>query len=344
MVEAGQWRITRPEIKTHAGFRLNALVSLLPNASWGRLAAEFLAAKSDPSELQVFSNTILGQGWNPPGQEIDEASLAARAEPFDLDRIDPGIVLLTCGVDVSDDKLDAVVCGWSKLNECFVVERGQIWGSPTDPGVWSELDALLAARFPHPYGGELRMAVTVIDSGFLTDEVYRFCAPRLRRRVFAAKGVSGTRPPFSLTKARASIGERTIRLALIGIDSCKEQIFQRLEHGRSIRFSDTLTPDFYEELGAERRVVRFTRGQLVRRFEKKTRHLRAEALDCLCYCFSGRAALRGVSLEQLEQQLRNPSHPPGAPPADEPVDDAVAAQRERVKDWWKPRQHEGDWF
>lgn len=38
MVSAGRWRATRPEVAGHAGFRMNALVSLLPNASWGRLA------------------------------------------------------------------------------------------------------------------------------------------------------------------------------------------------------------------------------------------------------------------------------------------------------------------
>ena len=45
MVTAGRWRVTRPDVKGHAGFRLNALVSLLANASWAKLAAEFLAAK-----------------------------------------------------------------------------------------------------------------------------------------------------------------------------------------------------------------------------------------------------------------------------------------------------------
>ena len=72
MVEAGRWRATKPEVKGHAGFRLNALVSLLTNASWARLAAEFLAAKEDPAELQVFSNTILAQGWSTPAM-MDES-------------------------------------------------------------------------------------------------------------------------------------------------------------------------------------------------------------------------------------------------------------------------------
>jgi Phage terminase large subunit (GpA) len=44
------------------GFRLNALVSL-HNARWGVLAAEFLAAKDDPSRLKPFVNTALAEPW-----------------------------------------------------------------------------------------------------------------------------------------------------------------------------------------------------------------------------------------------------------------------------------------
>ena len=54
MVAEGRWRATRPEVRGHAGFRLNALVSLHANAAWGKLAAEFLAVKDDPTGLQTF--------------------------------------------------------------------------------------------------------------------------------------------------------------------------------------------------------------------------------------------------------------------------------------------------
>lgn len=60
MVAAGDWRATAPDVKGHAGFRLNALVSLLANASWGKLAAERRAAKADTDLLRVFVNTITG--------------------------------------------------------------------------------------------------------------------------------------------------------------------------------------------------------------------------------------------------------------------------------------------
>jgi phage terminase large subunit GpA-like protein len=53
------------------------------------LAAEFIAAKSDPAELQTFVNTILAQGWREAGDEVDDASLMKRAEPFDLNHVPP---------------------------------------------------------------------------------------------------------------------------------------------------------------------------------------------------------------------------------------------------------------
>ena len=116
MVEAGRWRATAPEVQGHAGFRINALVSPLANASWGRLAEEYLATKDDPQGRQVFHNTILAQGWRAPGVEIDEASLASRAEAFDLDNIPAEVLLLIAGVDVQQDRIEVTVVGFTKTN------------------------------------------------------------------------------------------------------------------------------------------------------------------------------------------------------------------------------------
>ena len=95
MVGRGVWRITQPTVAGHAGFRINALVSLLANASWGKLAAEFLWAKHDTDELRTFVNTILGQGWRDEGEEVDEALLQGRGEPFSLETI-PGLNSTLC--------------------------------------------------------------------------------------------------------------------------------------------------------------------------------------------------------------------------------------------------------
>ena len=77
----------KPHVERHAGYRLNALVSTLANASGGKLAAEFINAKKQPNILQVFGNTILAQGWQDAPEENQEAVLAARAEPFGCPRM-----------------------------------------------------------------------------------------------------------------------------------------------------------------------------------------------------------------------------------------------------------------
>ena len=139
MVSRGRWRPLRPEAAGHAGFRLNALVSLLANASWGKLAAEFIAAKEDPSELQVFANTVLAQGWREAGAEIDEAALVARAEPFGLDRIPEQVLCISAGVDGQDDRLEVTLAGWTRAGVCFVLGHVVLWGSLDDDTTWFEL-------------------------------------------------------------------------------------------------------------------------------------------------------------------------------------------------------------
>jgi hypothetical protein len=48
----------------------------------------------------------------------------------------------------------------------------------------------------------------------------------------------------------------------------KTVIFDRLQRGRSIRFSHTLELSYFEQLAAEKRIVRYKRGRPVRRFER----------------------------------------------------------------------------
>lgn len=99
MVDRGRWRATKPEVKGHAGFRVNCLISPHHNARWSRLAADFLQAKRSPEALQPFINTILGQPWKTEGEDLDEHELFGRREPFTLDRLPPEVLWLTAGVD-----------------------------------------------------------------------------------------------------------------------------------------------------------------------------------------------------------------------------------------------------
>lgn len=302
MVEAGEWRITRPSVHGHAGFRLNALVSPLANASWGKLAAEFLVAKHDPAELQVFVNTILAQGWRESGAELDEDKLMSRAEPFDLDHIPEEVLILTAGCDVQDDRLEITVCGWTREGACVVLGHFLIIGSPDDDTTWAEVDELLRSKWKHPYGGELKIDAMAIDSGDggATDKVYAFAFPRAGRKVFATKGMAGQRPSMQLGgKVKGG------RVWIVGVDTLKAQIYSRCERAQGMRFSNALEKVWFEQLASERRVVRYKRGHPVRVFERIVGR-RNEALDCVVYAFAARAALQ-IPLDQRADELRSPA-------------------------------------
>ncbi|CAA2104960.1 hypothetical protein MBUL_02956 [Methylobacterium bullatum] len=297
MVEAGRWRATKPEVRGHAGFRLNALVSGLANASWAKLATEFVAATGHPDKLQTFVNTILAQGWRESVEELDEAGLASRRERFGLDAIPEAVLTVTVGIDVQDDRLELTFLGHSRT-ETFVLAHTVIWGGSLDDSTWHECDELLKSRWQHPMGGTLGVDAAVIDSGDggVSDFVTSFTRPRFSRKIMAGKGVSGFQRPAiqkSQTKGTA--------LFIVGVDALKAQLLSRLSRGRDIRFSDTLELRYFEELTSERRVVRYKNGRPERAFERITGR-RAECLDCFIYGLAAKGLL-SLDLDRREAEL-----------------------------------------
>jgi phage terminase large subunit GpA-like protein len=280
------------------------LVSLIAQASWGTLAREFIAAKEDPEQLQAFVNTILAEGWSEAGAELDETALQGRAEQFGLDNIPREVLVVTAGVDVQDDRLECTIAGWSRDGICFVLGHVVIWGSVEDDSTWIELDELLQTKWRHPLGNRIGIDASAVDSGDNTDKVYSFCFPRLRRRVMAIKGMAGPRPSLKVSVGKIKGGGR---LWLVGVDTLKATLFNKLSRGIGIRFSNSLEAAYYDQLASEKRVVRYSRGQPHRRFER-IGGKRAESLDCLIYATAARAGAP-VQLDAREAALGNAERP-----------------------------------
>lgn len=313
MLLAGRWRATRPEAgSSHAGFRINALASVLPNAAWGKLAAEYERAKDDTDTLKVFVNTVLGEPWREQADEVDETALAGRVEAFDLDRIPAEVLAVTVGADVQDDRIEATILGHGRDGTVFVVAHVVIWGSPLDNDTWAEVDRLLRQRWQHPHGGSLKVDAAVFDAGDggHYDAVMAFCNARLGRRILAGKGAAGfARPAIQASRTKKG------RLFIIGVDGLKTQIINRLARGRTIRFSHTLDATYFEQLASERRAVRTVRGRPTARFERKP-GARAESLDALVYGLAAKAALtlNAAAFEQRLAEVSNRLPPPRLPP------------------------------
>lgn len=306
MVAAGQWRATQPHVRGHAGFRMNALISLHTNAAWGKLAVEFVQAKDDPTTLQTFVNTILGQGWRSAGDELAEDELMARAEPFGLAAVPAEVLAVTVGVDVQHDRLEVTYLGWTEGGVALVLGHLVIWGQYDAEETWAELDGLIGARFPHALGEKIGVDACAIDAGdgVSMHHVTAFATPRTRRKVLAIKGAPGNRPMIERAGSTTKTGAR---LWIIGVDTVKQQLFGRLAQAGSFRFSADLPPVWFEQLASERSVVRYTRGQLTRSFVRIPGR-RAEALDCVVYAFAARGLLN-LDYDQRRADLSTEAAP-----------------------------------
>lgn len=307
MVAAGRWCATAPAVKSHAGFKINALVSPHHNARWGKLAAEFLEAKKSPETLQTFTNLVLGEPWKTEGEDLDEHALFQRREAFTLPTMPEDVLFLTAGVDCQDDRLELVLMGHGR-SDLFILDHRVLWGAIDGDAVWQDLDSLLRERWTHPKGGTIGIDACAIDSGDggHIDIVHGFTRPRFGRRVVSIKGVAGFSRPF-LQRS----GSKGAPLWLVGSDAVKSQLFNRLSRGEGVRFAETLEPVFFEQLTSERRVVRYTHGKPVARFER-VKGKRAETLDATVYAWAARQIV-GQNVERRAEELETKAAPQRAP-------------------------------
>ena len=302
MLLGGQWRAEMPENKSNiTGFHLNELYS--PWTSWPKIVSEFLKAKQMPETLKTWVNTTLGETWEERGETIEEGSLLARLENWG-DDAPMGVVFITAGVDVQNDRLELEIVGFGRGLESWSLDYKVIHGDPARSEVWSDLDNILEKTIKHESGVELRIACVCIDSGgHHTGSVYEYCKKRQLRRVFAVKGASIPGKPIV---SRPSTSNRMkVKLFSIGTDTAKEMIYSRLKiikigAGYS-HFPADRDEDYFKQLTAEQVVTRYHKGYPVRRWEKP-KGRRNEALDCRVYAL---AALYIINpdLEQLHDKM-----------------------------------------
>lgn len=215
-------------IRNHVrSFFVNCWAS--PWISWADVMQEWVDAKGDPEREKVVVNTRFGEPYERTRSYDDIDKLMARREPYNAELPD-GVLILTAAVDVQDNRLEYEIVGWGEEEECWGIKKGIILGAPDTPAVWRQLDEQLDREYHFADGTGLLVARTFIDSGGrYTSEVYRYSLLRLARQRFAVRGSSTMGVPIihKYSKAQAYRG-RTIPLVLIGTDSGKQYVMDRL--------------------------------------------------------------------------------------------------------------------
>ena len=320
MVERGEWRSTAPGNGKHIGFHIWAAYSYSPNASWSNLVEEFLDAKHDAEQLKTFVNTVLGETWEDEyASKIGADSLMERAAKEIYKQHCPPVegLALTIGCDVQDDRLSLSVWAWGREEEGWLVDRIKLYGSPSRPEVWKQLDEVLGKPYTNEAGDELRVLSCAIDSGgHHTQEVYHYARERAALGVIAIKGMGqkGKPPLGKASKVDVNFKGKALKkgaqLFPVGVDGVKSLLFGRLKHNDVgpgyLHFYPTITTDYFEELTAEKQILRFRNGFPERIWVKKSQSPN-EALDELNYAYAALHRLyqkfdRRSIWDQLERQ------------------------------------------
>ncbi|MEX3625782.1 phage terminase large subunit family protein, partial [Viridibacillus arvi] len=218
----GEWIAKYPE-NMKRGFHINALAS--PWETWDNIINEYKKAKKAGTErYKTWINTTLGEAYEEDKSEHKQEELLNRRFEYKCD-VPEGVLLLTAGVDVQDDRLEVEVTGWG-LNETSWGINYQVFrGDLTQPAIWNQLDKYLEKQFFNANGEGQSITATCMDSGgHFTDEVYKFCKERKHRRIYAIKGVG--REGTAYINSPKKVGrKKDTDLYSIGVNYGKDLIY-----------------------------------------------------------------------------------------------------------------------
>lgn len=300
-------------------FWLNAFSS--PWTPWKKIVLKFLEAKDDPQRLKVVLNTLFGELWEDRGDLEDEDTMLARREDYGVHKdgrpveLPEGALVLTCGVDTQDNRLEYEVVAHGRFNETWGIEKGIINGRPDTKEVWERLDGIIDHVYTFENGRGLKISITCVDSGgHFTQEVYEACRARQSKRVFAIKGKGGAGRPFISPPSKVAIRDNkkiTCWLYTIGVDAGKSAIMGNLkvqEPGpKYCHFNRN--PDagydinFFNGLLSEKLELTRTKHGDQWAWVKLPGHNRNEALDCRNYALAG-LKIVNPNFDAIEQELK----------------------------------------
>lgn len=197
MDAAGEWRAHEPENYPHRSFHFWAAYSQFEGASWLTIARDRVAAGKSRNKLKVFINQVLGEVWVERGEAPPWRTLYDRRE--DWTGVPMGVLMLTFGVDVQKDRVEAYCWGWGRGHTSWMIEKRVFMGSPfdhTETGPWFGLRDFLRKSWTHASGVDVKPLKGGIDTGYATTEVAKFCKMFPKSFLLPVKGATTLAAPL----------------------------------------------------------------------------------------------------------------------------------------------------
>lgn len=301
-------------------FFVNCFAS--PWVNWSDVMQEWLEAQGDPEREKVVVNTRFGEAYEPKGNFENHQQFMRRRENYGAELPD-GVLLLTAAVDVQDNRLEYEICGWGMAEENWGIKKGVILGVPDTQEVWDMLDEQLDKEYRFASGKGLIVARTFIDSGgHYTKETYAYCKKRFTRQRFVVKGSSVPGVPLIHKYSKVKLVRGTIPLVMIGTDSGKQYIMDRLSieepgpkyfhwpldesDGIAMQLNRGYDEYYFKGLIAETKEPRRKNGVLVYQWVNVAKDKRNEPLDLRVYNLACMLSIN-PDFEALKELINSPA-------------------------------------
>lgn len=215
-----EWRPTERAIDARLrSYHLSALYSPVSMQTWAACVQKWMEAWDeetgrplDMGALQVFYNNVLGEPFELRGERVKFAAVSAhRRHAYAFGEIPNRwaeevcggpVLLLTCSVDVHKENLAVAVWGWCRDRRVILVDYWRFVGDTEqldDVETWGRLRKLIESQqYVADDGKKYPLALTLIDSAYRSDDVYRFAA-EYATGVYPVRG-RGESPKASVVK------------------------------------------------------------------------------------------------------------------------------------------------
>lgn len=231
LLAGGRWHPTRPDDKPAdpmiRSYWFNALYS--PFRGFPEAAAEIMAAKdNDTLRRNIQQNSMALPFEDEAVEAMTQSFVAGHALDYDRGMVPEGVQIVTGGVDIQKAAVIYVFRGWSILPDepptSFLIEAGYIdrYDSPLDAAL-DQVKMIADDGWALPDGELIQPRLTMVDSGYDTEAVYRWVRKQGQQRWRAVKGAAQGQP-----WRHAQQAEHRIKLCHVNVTLFKQKVHTAL--------------------------------------------------------------------------------------------------------------------
>lgn len=168
-----RWIPSNPE-HHHRGYKLSSFYSPVGWLSWVSIVRDYLHAKKalddgDKLLMKRFVNTRLAQTYKEKIETVDQNALMTLKNTLDEGKIPSKTAAVVMAVDVQKDHFWFEIKALTYGNGTHLVRYGRL-------ETWADVELAMRTPYQDESGGIHMIRICAVDSGYLTDEVYEFCA------------------------------------------------------------------------------------------------------------------------------------------------------------------------